>query len=91
MKTYNESESEALLEHIPGWEFEDNGIERAYEFENFVDAFSFLTRVAILSEKENHHAEIFNVYNQVNLRLTTHDANGLTQKDFDLAKQIDDL
>ena len=90
MKTYNEQEANAKLEDLRGWTYEDNGIEKEYEFETFVEAFSFLTKVALLSEKANHHPELFNVYNQVNVRYTTHDAGGITDKDFDLAASIDE-
>lgn len=89
MKTYTEQEAAANLESLPGWQFENDGIEKAYEFKDFTEAFSFMTKVAILSEKANHHPELFNVYNEVNVRYTTHDAGGLTDKDFDLARSID--
>ena len=89
MKTYNEQETNDKLQELRGWVYEDNGIEKAYEFENFVEAFSFMTKVAMLSEKANHHPELFNVYNSVNVRYTTHDAGGITDKDFKLAAQID--
>jgi 4a-hydroxytetrahydrobiopterin dehydratase len=89
MKTYNEQEAKAKLESLRGWTYEDNGIEKSYEFTDFVEAFSFMTKVAILSEKKNHHPELFNVYNQVNVRFTTHDAGGITDKDFNLALAID--
>lgn len=89
MKTYNEEEAAKKLDSFSGWQFENDGIEKAYEFKDFTEAFSFMTKVAILSEKANHHPELFNVYNEVNVRFTTHDAGGLTDKDFDLARSID--
>lgn len=89
MKTYTKQEALTKLEALRGWTYENKGIEKSYEFENFVEAFSFMTKVAILSEKKNHHPELFNVYNQVNVRYTTHDAGGITDKDFDLAAAID--
>lgn len=58
-------------------------------FKDFRQAFSFMTQVAMLAEKADHHPEWFNVYNRVNIVLTTHDAGGVTAKDIDLAKQID--
>lgn len=74
------------------WKAIDNELVRKFEFNNFVEAFGFMTKVAILAEKANHHPWWSNVYNQVEIRLTTHDAgNTITQKDKDLAKQIDEL
>lgn len=67
-------------------------MEKSFEFKNFVEAFSFLTKVAIVSEKLNHHPEIHNVYNRVTLRLSTHDEGGaITQQDRGLAEAIDQL
>ena len=91
MKTYTEQEADEILKDLNGWIYEENGIERAFEFKDFVEAFSFMTQIAILSEKANHHPELFNVYNEVNVRYTTHDAGGITDKDFDLARKIDSL
>ena len=76
---------------LTGWEFKDNTLEKAYVFKNFSEALGFLVQVGCLSEKQNHHAEIWNVYNKVTLRLSTHDAGGVTDKDFKLAVAIDQL
>jgi len=74
------------------WKEENNELVRKFEFENFVEAFGFMTKVAILAEKANHHPWWSNVYNSVEIKLTTHDAgNTITEKDRSLAKQIDDL
>ncbi len=74
------------------WIEENNELVRKFEFKDFVEAFGFLTQVAILSEKQNHHAFITNVYNKVELRLSTHDAgNIVTDKDRTLAVAIDAL
>ncbi len=74
------------------WTEENNELVRKFEFKDFVEAFGFLTQVAILSEKQNHHAFITNVYNKVELRLSTHDAgNIVTDKDHKLAAAIDAL
>ena len=89
MKTYTEAEAAEVLSQLPGWEFKDNGIERNYEFKDFTEAFAFMTRLAILSERANHHAELFNVYNKVHVRFTTHDHGGVTEKDFQLAQELD--
>lgn len=81
----------AALPAIPSWSRNGDQIERNFEFSNFVNAFGFLTQVAIIAERADHHPEIFNVWNRVKLVLTTHDANGLTEKDMALAKEIDAL
>lgn len=74
------------------WEEKSNGLERQLEFKDFSEAFAFICQVALLAEKANHHPEIFNVYNKVHLRLSTHDAgNKITEKDVLLAKSIDAL
>ncbi|MCG6120266.1 MAG: 4a-hydroxytetrahydrobiopterin dehydratase, partial [Blastomonas sp.] len=66
-----------------------DGITRTFKFTDFVEAFGFMTRVAILAEKADHHPEWSNVYSRVEILLTTHDAGGLSQRDIDLATQID--
>ena len=79
---------EALLT-LDGWEVVDDSIRRELEFDDFMEAIDFITRIAVYAEELDHHPEIRNVYNIVSLALTTHDAGGLTQKDFDLALKID--
>ena len=91
MKTYNEETATTKLKHFPDWHFDNNGIEKKFQFKNFSQALGFIVQVGVLAEKANHHPEFFNVYNKVNIRLTTHDANGITDKDFDLANSIDKL
>lgn len=66
-------------------------IEKNFTFQNFNQAFSFMTRVALEAEKMDHHPEWFNVYNKVSIKLTTHDCGGLSQKDIDLAMKIDNF
>jgi 4a-hydroxytetrahydrobiopterin dehydratase len=74
------------------WQEIDNKLYRKFEFKNFIEAFSFMTSIAILTEKANHHATITNTYNTVELWLTTHDkGNTITEKDTKLAEQIDAL
>jgi 4a-hydroxytetrahydrobiopterin dehydratase len=79
------------LADLPLWEYDTDagGIRRRVTFTNFAQAFAFMTHVAILAEKADHHPEWFNVYNRVDILLTTHDAGGLSQRDIDLATQID--
>jgi len=79
------------LSTLDGWERDGDQIVRSFEFGDFVEAFGFVARVAILQEKANHHAETWGVYNKVRLTLSTHDAGGITQKDVDLATEINAL
>ena len=74
------------------WKEENNQLKRTVEFANFIEAFGFMTQVALLAEKADHHPNWSNVYNKVEICLTTHDAgNIVTDKDRNLAKQIDAL
>ena len=68
-----------------------DAIQKSFRFKNFVDAFGFMTRAAIWAEKWNHHPEWFNVYNRVEVTLTTHDVEGLSELDVKLAKKMDAL
>ena len=74
------------------WQEINNQLVRQFVFDNFIEAFAFLTKVALLSEKHNHHPHIVNVYNKVTLSLSTHDTgNSITPKDHKLAAAIDKL
>lgn len=74
------------------WKEENNSLVKHFEFSNFVEAFAFMTKVALLAEKANHHPWWSNVYNKVEIRLSTHDAgNTVTDKDRNLAVKIDKL
>ncbi len=79
------------LSGLPDWQLEDGGkaILRTLKFKTFNEAFGFMARVALSAEKMDHHPEWSNVYNRVSIRLTTHDAGGLTEKDVKLARAID--
>lgn len=71
------------------WEEKDNKLSKTFKFKDFVEAFSFMTKVAFLAEKHNHHPNWSNVYNSVTIELTTHDAgNTITEKDRNLANEI---
>lgn len=77
------------LADLNGWKAEgDTRIRRSFEFEDFARAFAFMTRVALAAEKAGHHPDWSNSYNRVEIALSTHDAGGLTEKDFNLARQI---
>lgn len=88
-----EDERESWLAALPQWTLarEGQAIERRFEFADFSAAFAFMTRVALLAEQRDHHPEWFNVYNRVEIALTTHDAGGLTLRDVKMAKAIDAL
>lgn len=79
------------LDALPKWQLEPGGaaITRDIRFRTFREAFGFMTQVALAAERMDHHPEWSNVYNRVSIRLTTHDAGGLTEKDARLAKAID--
>ncbi|MDQ6981175.1 MAG: 4a-hydroxytetrahydrobiopterin dehydratase [Ghiorsea sp.] len=73
------------------WCIQDEKLHKSFKFNNFISAFGFISQVAILAEKANHHPEWFNVYNRVDIDLTTHEAGGISQRDFDLAQNIETL
>ena len=85
-----ETERAAALAGLPHWALREDGlaISRTFRFTDFAEAFGFMTRVAILAEKADHHPEWFNVYNRVDITLTTHDAGGLSKRDVALAGVI---
>jgi 4a-hydroxytetrahydrobiopterin dehydratase len=82
-------EIEEKLNHIEEWTLEDEKLYREFKFTTFIQAFGFMSSVAILAEQQDHHPEWFNVYNKVRIYLTTHEAGGITEKDFFLASAID--
>ena len=88
-----DDEREAALAELPDWSLSRNGkaIERTFTFADFNEAFGFMTRVALLADKQDHHPEWFNVWNRVEITLTTHDAGGLSVRDVKLAKAIEGL
>ncbi len=85
------NERDAALAGLDGWIYdaEARGIRRTFRFADFAEAFGFMSRVAILAEKADHHPEWFNVYNRVEILLTTHDAGGLSARGVALATAID--
>lgn len=91
MKKATEAEIAEALAQLPGWARDGDSIARKLEFAGFSAAFAFMTRVALLAEKHDHHPDWCNVYNRVEIRLYSHDAGGLTQRDFKLARAINAL
>ncbi|KWV95404.1 MULTISPECIES: 4a-hydroxytetrahydrobiopterin dehydratase [unclassified Erythrobacter] len=88
-----EEERDSWLRGLTGWSLVRDGkaIERKFEFADFSEAFAFMTRVAMIAETRDHHPEWFNVYNRVEVTLTTHDAGGLSLRDVKMARKIDAL
>ncbi len=89
----SEDERAAALDSLGEWDFDEarDALTRRFVFADFVEAFGFMARVAILAEKADHHPEWANVYNRVDILLTTHDAGGLSVRDVALARAIDAL
>lgn len=88
-KRLSEHEIQNGLKETPNWSVRDGKLYRAYSFKDFQRAFGFLSQVALISEQLNHHAEIFNCYGKVELRLNTHDVAGISERDFKWAKAAD--
>ena len=84
----SDSDVAGRIASLPGWELRDGALHRRLEFRDFVDAFSFMTSVALLAERMSHHPEWSNVYNVVTVRLTTHDVGGLSENDFAMAAEM---
>jgi 4a-hydroxytetrahydrobiopterin dehydratase len=89
LKKYSDSEVELRLDDDSQWKLADNKLYRRLVFEDFVHAFGFITQIAILAEKSNHHPEWANVYRTVDLYLTTHEVSGVSDRDFELMDAID--
>jgi 4a-hydroxytetrahydrobiopterin dehydratase len=91
-KPLTEAEIQSELESLNGWQFEDDALTIGLEFQDFRAAISFVVRLSFEAEELGHHPEIINVYNTVDIRLTTHDAGDkVTARDIELARRIDNL
>ena len=91
MQKLTPSQIEEQLKNLNGWSHENGSISKTFQFSDFKEAFSVMTRIAFEAEKANHHPEWANVYNRLTINLNTHDAGGITQYDFDLAKTIESI
>lgn len=91
MKILSDTEISTQLKPLDGWEYQDNAIHTTIEFKDFKDTFSVMTRIAFEAEKLNHHPDWANVYNKLSISLSTHDAGGVTEKDIQLAKIIEEI
>jgi len=89
----SDAERVDALDGLPDWDYDDSrdAITRQFVFKDFVEAFGFMARVALLAEKADHHPEWSNVWNRVEILLTTHDASGLSHRDIEMAEAIDAL
>ena len=88
-KKLSGNELDELVKSLSGWELKDGKLQKSFKFSNFIEAFGFMTRIALEAEKINHHPEWSNVYNTVTVKLSTHDAGGITDYDIKLANIID--
>jgi len=86
-----ESDIEEELKKLTGWSVKNDKLHKEFQFNNFNQAFGFMTRAAMEIEKMNHHPEWFNVYNRITVDLTTHDADGITNNDVNLARILNSL
>ncbi len=86
-----DKEITAEISQLSDWKVVEAKLHREFKFSNFVEAFAFMTKVAIVAEKMDHHPELFNVYNRVVIDLATHDVDGISTLDIELAKKINTL
>lgn len=91
MQKLDDTEIARRLDALAGWSLKDGKLHRSFRFEDFVTAFGFMTQAALVAETMNHHPEWFNVYNTVRVDLTTHDAGGISELDFQLAERMNGL
>jgi 4a-hydroxytetrahydrobiopterin dehydratase len=91
MSKLTPDEIEQRMLRFPEWEYYEDAIHAEFEFENFKDCFSAMSRIAFECEALNHHPNWSNVYNVLTISLSTHSANGVTKKDFDLAEAIENI
>jgi 4a-hydroxytetrahydrobiopterin dehydratase len=88
---YSSADLQEKIKDLKGWSLQSNSLKRTIKFKTFSEAFAFMTRVALEAEKMNHHPDWSNVYNTVNVSLSTHDAGGITELDLRLADYIDKI
>ena len=85
------AELQQTLPTLASWSLVNGKLHKAFQFASFIEAFGFMTKVALVAEAMNHHPEWSNVYNRVTIDLTTHDAGGISARDFELAAKMDSL
>ena len=87
----SDTQIQEALVNLEDWSLHDGKLRRELKFGSFIEAFGFMSKVALLAERANHHPEWFNVYSTVRIDLQTHDAGGISQRDVELARAIDAL
>jgi|SRR5579863_546832 len=87
----NESQISDRIKELDGWSLRSGKLHKAFKFKDFVESFGFMSQIALLAESMDHHPEWFNSYSRVTIDLVTHDAGGISPKDFELAKKIEQL
>jgi len=90
-KRLTDEEINSNLPDLPGWSLKEGKLHKSFQFKSFIEAFGFMTKVAITAEAMNHHPEWFNVYNKVTVDLVTHDLGGISTFDLELAKRMEEL
>jgi len=91
MERLSEAEIAAKLKGVPEWKRVGDAIERTWRFDTFLEAVAFMNRVFALAEEANHHPDLLNSWTKVRVRFTTHDAGGLTNRDFKMAAKVDQI
>jgi 4a-hydroxytetrahydrobiopterin dehydratase len=91
MATLDDSQVQAALRGLPGWSVRDGKLHRGFKFKDFNEAFAFMTRVALVAEKMDHHPDWSNGWNKVSVDLVTHSAGGITVNDVKLAQRMNEL
>ena len=89
VQALNTTDIESRLAQLTHWSIDENKLHKQFVFASFIEAWGFMSQVALLAEAMDHHPEWFNVYNRVDIHLTTHDAGGISERDFELATNID--
>lgn len=90
-KKLDDQQIQSKLNELSGWSLEEGKLHKAFKFKSFVEAFGFMTQVALMAESMDHHPDWSNVYNTVSISLSTHDLGGISTYDFELARKIDAL
>jgi 4a-hydroxytetrahydrobiopterin dehydratase len=91
MKKLNDMEIQEQIKILDGWTLESGKLHWEHSFKNFIEAFSFMTSLALHAEKINHHPELFNLWSKVKIDLMTHDCEGISDLDFQLAKIVNQI
>ncbi len=90
-KKLSQEEISSNLKSLNGWTIENDKLHKEFKFKNFIEAFGFMSRVALIAEGMNHHPEWFNVWNKVVIDMTTHDVGGISNLDFEFVEKVEKL